>query len=183
MKCRWTLQKLSLMKLISQLICIVPSNPSPPQAHLSPKCVICLPFPQAELLPKLLQTHRKQLSVYLFLNSQPQLGKSKEFNNQDLKVNINLNAILCFLSSKNSKKQTTSAKILRVSLLFIIFVELFFQTCISQYGGEKVQIYGKLQFLNDVLASQNIDSRYFYSYATNPSSPSLPYCPCSLRRP
>ena len=33
-------------------------------------------------------------------------------------------------------------------------------------GCEKFQIYGELQFLKDVLASQNIDSRYLYLYAT-----------------
>ena len=32
--------------------------------------------------------------------------------------------------------------------------------------SKEFQIYGKLQFLEDVLANQNIDFRYFYSYAT-----------------
>ena len=31
---------------------------------------------------------------------------------------------------------------------------------------QKIEIYEKLQFLEDVLASQNIDSIFFYSYAT-----------------
>ena len=42
------------------------------QTHLSPKWVICPPFPQAEQLPKLLSSRhiRNSLSVDLFLNSE-----------------------------------------------------------------------------------------------------------------
>ena len=45
------------------------------------------------------------------------------------------------------------------------FCRTFFQTCISHYVCEKFQVYEKLQFLEDALSSQNIDCRYFYSYA------------------
>ena len=38
-------------------------------------------------------------------------------------------------------------------------------------GFEKFQIYEKLQFPEDVLRNQNIDSRYFYSYATTSLHP------------
>ena len=41
--------------------------------------------------------------------------------------------------------------------------------------NEKSQIYGKLQFLEDLLASQNIDSSYFYSYVNPPPPPPLPH--------
>ena len=41
----------------------------------------------------------------------------------------------------------------------------------SYHACEKFQIYGELQFLEDVLASQKIDCRYFYSYATTPLPP------------
>ena len=58
--------------------------------------------------------------------------------------------------------------------------ETFFQTCISHHGCEKSQIYGKLQFLEDLLASQNIDSSYFYSYVTPPPTPTPPYRHCQL---
>ena len=44
----------------------------------------------------------------------------------------------------------------------------FFQICISYHGCGKFQIYGKLQFLEDAFSSQNIDSRYFYSYILPP---------------
>ena len=79
--------------------------------HLSPKWVICPLFPQTEQLPKLLCSRhiRNRLRVYLLLNSESQLGKSKEFSNQGLNVKGNLNAIFFFLSSKNNKKQTGSA--------------------------------------------------------------------------
>ena len=59
--------------------------------------------------------------------------------------------------------------------------ETFFQTCISHHGCEKSQIYGKLQFLEDLLASQNIDSSNFYLYVTNPPpTPTPPYRHCQL---
>ena len=41
-------------------------------------------------------------------------------------------------------------------------------------GSERFQIYGKLQSLEDVLSSQNIESRYFYLYATIPFPYSFP---------
>ena len=55
------------------------------------------------------------------------------------------------------------------------FYWTFFQACISHHGCTKFQIYGQLQFLEDVLSSQIIGSRYFYSYATI----SLPLFPLS----
>ena len=59
-------------------------------------------------------------------------------------------------------------EIIRTSSLSIIFAEFSFKPVyrISHHGCEKFQIYGKLQFLEDVFASQNIDSRYSYPYAT-----------------
>ena len=60
---------------------------------------------------------------------------------------------------------------IRASLGLPNFCLTFFQTCISHHGCEKSQIYGKLQFLEDLLASQNIDSSYFYSYVTPPPPP------------
>ena len=59
---------------------------------------------------------------------------------------------------------------IRASLGLPNFCLTFFQTCISHHGCEKSQIYGKLQFLEDLLASQNIDSSYFYSYVTKQCS-------------
>ena len=65
---------------------------------------------------------------------------------------------------------------IRASLGLPKFCLTFFQTCISHHGCEKSQIYGKLQFLEDLLASQNIDSSYFYSYVTPlPPPPPLPH--------
>ena len=46
------------------------------------------------------------ICVYLFLNSEPQLGKSKEFNNQGMKVQVNKDfKTYYFLSPKKEKKQ------------------------------------------------------------------------------
>ena len=80
--------------------------------HTFPPSEPFVPHPlQAEQLPKLLSSRkiRNSLSVYFFLNSEPQLGKSKEFNNQGLKVNRNFKCYILFLPSKNNKKQTSSA--------------------------------------------------------------------------
>ena len=52
-----------------------------------------------------------------------------------------------------------------------------FQICIFHHGCVKYQIYGKLKFLEDVLSSQTIESRYFYSYATTSFPPPLPIAP------
>ena len=115
MKCRWTLQKFSLMKLILQLICIVSfnsqSSPGTPFSQVSR----CPTFPQAGQLPKLLSSRhiRNSLSVYIFLNSELQLGKSKEFNNQELKVNRNLNAIFFFCHQKTIKNRKALHGIIR----------------------------------------------------------------------
>ena len=79
-----------------------------------------------------------------------------------------LNAIFFFCHQKTIKNRQGLHKIIRDSLLSIIF----FQSCISHHC-ENFQIYGKLHFLEDVLASQNIDSRYFYSYAATIPSISL----------
>ena len=62
---------------------------------------------------------------------------------------------------------------IRASLGLPNFCLTFFQTCISHHSCEKSQIYGKLQFLEDLLGSQNIDSSHFYSYVTPP--PPLPH--------
>ena len=68
---------------------------------------------------------------------------------------------------------------IRASLGLPNFCLTFFQTCISHHGCEKSQIYGKLQFLEDLLASQNIDSSYFYSYVTPPPTPPHAHSPIS----
>ena len=66
--------------------------------------------PQVEQFPKLLTSrHIRNSLVYLSLDSESQLDKSKEFNNQGLKVNRNLNTIFFFCHQKNNKKQTSSA--------------------------------------------------------------------------
>ena len=43
-------------------------------------------FSQAEQLPKLSPSRHNSLSMYLFLDSEPWLGKSKELNNQGMKI-------------------------------------------------------------------------------------------------
>ena len=68
---------------------------------------------------------------------------------------------------------------IRASLGLPNFCLTFFQTCISHHSCEKSQIYGKLQFLEDLLGSQNIDSSHFYSYVT-PPTPTPPYRHCQL---
>ena len=55
------------------------------------------------------------------------------------------------------KNKQALHEIIRASSVSIIFVEFY----ISPHGCESFQIYGKLQFLQVVLASQNIGSRYF----------------------
>ena len=85
---------------------------------------------QAEQLPKLLSSRhiRNSLSVYLFVNSEPQLGKSKEFNNQGLKVNRNFKCYILFLPSKKiTKNRQALHQIIRASSLSIIFVEFSFK--------------------------------------------------------
>ena len=107
MKCWQSLWKLSLMKFILQLICIISSNPQPSLdtpfsqvSHLTP-----IPLVRTTSKTSLLQTHQK----HLFLNSEPQVDKSKEFHNQGLKVNRNFRCYILILPSKNNKKQTSSA--------------------------------------------------------------------------
>ena len=98
-----------------------------------------------------------------------------------MKVNRNFICYILFLPSKNKKEQTSSASNYKGFISFHNFCWIFFQTCISHHGCEDFQIYGKLQFLENVLATQHTDSRYFYSYAaTTPPPPRSPYPPCSL---
>ena len=77
-----------------------------------------------------------------------------------------------FWHQKAIKNRQALHEVIRASSLSIIFVDFFFETCISHHGCENFQIYGNLQFLEDVLGSQNINSRYFYSYAA--TSPPIP---------
>ena len=77
MKCQRTLQKLSLMKLISQLICIVffnpqhsPVTPFPQVSHLSP-----IPPGRTTSKTPLLQTHQKQPQCVSFLQFQSQANQ------------------------------------------------------------------------------------------------------------
>ena len=62
MRCRRTLQKLSMMKLILQLICIVSSNPQPTPVTSFPQVSHLCPIPPGRTTCKthLLQTHQKQ---------------------------------------------------------------------------------------------------------------------------
>ena len=151
------------MKLILQLIFIVCSNPQPAETHLSPKGVICHPFPQAEQLPNLFSSRhiRNSLTVSLFLNSEPQLGKSKEFKNQGLKVNRNLNAIFFFGHQKAIKNRHALHENIRASSLSINSLELSFKSKYLTVVARKYKFHDKLQMIEDVLSSQNIDSGYF----------------------
>ena len=67
--------------------------------------------------------------MYLFLNSEPKLGKSKEFNNQGLKVNrnSNLNVIFFFCHQKNIKNRQALHEIIRALSLSINFAERSFK--------------------------------------------------------
>ena len=76
----------------------------------------------------LLQTHSNSLSVYIFLNSQPQPGKSKEFNNQGLEVNRNFKGyFLFFYHQKTIKNRQGMHEIIWALSLSIIFVEFSFK--------------------------------------------------------
>ena len=94
-----------------------------------------------------------------------------------MKVNKNFKCyILFFCHQKTIKNRQALHEVIRASSLHK-FCWIFFQTCRSHHGYENFQIYGKLQFLEDVLTSQNIDSRYFYLYAaTTPPIPPIPLC-------
>ena len=85
---------------------------------------------------------------------------------------------IIFLPSKAIKTNKLCMKLLGLHL-FHIFCWIFFETCISHYGSENFQIYGKLQFLEDVLVSQNIDSRHFYLYAA--TAPPIPHIAPAVR--
>ena len=67
--------------------------------------------------------------MYLFLNSEPKLGKSKEFNNQGLKVNrnLNLNVIFFFCHQKTIKNRQALHEIIRALSLSINFAERSFK--------------------------------------------------------
>ena len=99
-----------------------------PQHTFPPSEPFVPPSPQGEQLPKHLSSRhiRNSLSVYLFLNSQPQLGKSKEFNNQGLKIEI-LNVIFLFCRQTTIKNRQALHEIIRPSSLSIIFTELSFK--------------------------------------------------------
>ena len=94
------------MKFISQLIYIDYLLLTGPQTNLSfPKPSHLLP-PQTEHIPKLFHPPGhidNSISVHLFLKCQPQLGKSKELNNQWIKEERSLQPNL-FILPKNSKK-------------------------------------------------------------------------------
>ena len=109
-----------------QLICIVSSNPQPsPATPFPPSESFISHPPQTEQLPKFLSSRhmRNSLSVYLFLNSEPQPGKSKESNNQGLKVNRDIKCYILFFPSKNNKNRQALHEIIRASSLSIFFVE------------------------------------------------------------
>ena len=102
------------MKLILQLICIISSNPQHSLGTSFPQVTHLSPILQVRTTSKtpLLQTHQK----HLFLNSESELDKSKEFNNQVLKVNRNFKCYILFLH-----------EIIRASSLSITFVEFSFE--------------------------------------------------------
>ena len=95
----------------------------------SPKWAISPRSPQVEQLPKLLSSRhiRSSFSVYLFLNSEPQVGKSKEFNNQGLIVSRNFKYYIVFLPSKTIKNRQALHETIRALSLSMIFVEFSLQ--------------------------------------------------------
>ena len=52
-----------------------------------------------------LRNIKDNLSVYLFLDSEPRLGKSKEFNNQRVKVNKAFKSYSIFFARKTIKNR------------------------------------------------------------------------------
>ena len=65
--------------------------------------------------------------MYLFLNPEPLLGKSKELNNQGWKLNTDLNGIFSFCHQETIKSRQLLHEIIRASSLSIVFVELSFK--------------------------------------------------------
>ena len=83
------------MKFILQLICFLIHPVSHTKvSHLPP------PSQNNFELP-LLYTHQHSLSVYIFLNSEPQLFEPKEINNKEINVN---RAFKYFLSTYKNEK-------------------------------------------------------------------------------
>ena len=87
---------------------------------LTPKLAISLPSPQTEQLPKFLSSRhiRNSLSVYLFLDSESQLGKSK-----GLIISRNFEYYILFVPSKAIRSRQALHEIIRTSSLSIIFIE------------------------------------------------------------
>ena len=160
------------MRLILQLISRVsfntqpsPGTPFPQVSHLSP----ILPDRRTSQTP-LLQTHQKKPQCISFLNSEAQLGKLKEFNNQGLKVNRNLNAIYFACHQKTIRNRQALHVIIRTSSLSIIFVGLSFKPV---YPTMVVKNFKFMENYNswNMYLQVKIDSKYFYSYATTRSLP------------
>ena len=77
-----------------------------------------------------------------------------------------LHYMFFFCEQKTIKNRQALHEIFRASSLSIIFIGLSSRPVYPNMVLQKIEIYEKLQFLEDVLASQNIDSIFFYSYAT-----------------
>ena len=82
-------------------------------------CLLLLLLPSGKLLPKLshlfplgTQASNSSLNMYLFLNSELQLGKSKEINNQGIKVQVKIAfksysfIFVTKMQKKQNKKET-----------------------------------------------------------------------------
>ena len=143
-------------------------------SHLSP-------FPKVKQLPKLLSSKliKNSLIVHLFLNSEPLLGKSKEFNNQGLKVNKNLNTIFSFCHQKTMKNRQ-ALHFIRASSFSIIFLELFFKTV---YPTRFVKNFKFMKNSLNIYFQVKILTLEIFTHMLPPPSPPFPSCPCSFRRP
>ena len=95
----------------------------------------------------------------------------KEFNNQGLKVNRNLNAIFFACHQKAIRNRQALPEIIRASSLSIIFVGLSFKPV---YPTMVVKNFKFMENYNswNMYLQVKIDSRYFYSYVTTRSLPS-----------
>ena len=120
--------------------------------------------------------------MYLFLNSEPMLCKSKEFNNQGLKVNRDLNAIFSFCHQETIKNRQALHEIIRTSSLSIIFVELSFK---SVYPTRVVKNFKFMENCNSwkMYFQVKILTLEIFTHMLPP--PSLPSssCSCSFGRP
>ena len=116
-------------------------------------------------------------------SSIPELGKSKEFNNQGLKVNRNLNDILFFCHQKTKKKNRQALhEIIRPSPVFRIFIELSFKPVYPTMFVKNFKFMENYNSWKMYLQVKKLIVDIFTHMLPLPSLHSL-YPPCSLRRP